>query len=102
MQITYRGPHKCQRPQGKLKITCLDNNSCNRVFTTKNDFNRHCRTKHALRDIQLIDCEFAGCNRVGSEGFSRKDNMRQHLRDVHRAACPVRQFRVQGPARGFV
>ncbi|KAI5837849.1 hypothetical protein DFP73DRAFT_600561 [Morchella snyderi] len=96
------GPHRCQRPQGKLKITCLDGSSCNHTFTTKNDFNRHCRTKHTLRSRQLIDCEIAGCNRVGSEGFSRRDNMRQHMRVVHRAACPITQFQVRGPVHGFV
>ncbi|KAH8151541.1 uncharacterized protein LAJ45_04162 [Morchella importuna] len=86
------GPHSCQR-LGRLQITCLNENCADHATsTTMNDFNRRCRTKHGLKN-SLVDCEFAGCKRVGEEGFSRRDNMLQHLRKAHGQVVPVVQYR---------
>ncbi|KAI5837850.1 hypothetical protein DFP73DRAFT_635876 [Morchella snyderi] len=92
------GPHRCQRLKRRLQITCLSND-CTHVFTTKNDFNRHCNTRHGLRE-SLLDCSFAGCNKVGENGFSRRDNMLQHLREVHGAEVQRTRFRIRGSRRG--
>ncbi|KAH0609636.1 uncharacterized protein H6S33_013122 [Morchella sextelata] len=87
------GPHICQRLGRRLQITCLNGNCADiSAFTNKNDFNRHCRTKHGLK-TSLVDCEIAGCKRVGEEGFSRRDNMLQHLRRAHGQVVPVIEYR---------
>lgn len=32
---------------------------------------------------RLLDCPVSGCERVGENGFKRKDNLTQHRRNVH-------------------
>lgn len=65
----------------------------------KNDFNRHCKTVHGLKQ-SLIYCTVAGCKR-GGKGFSRQDNLTQHLRIVHKEEILKKSFRVQGSNWGF-
>ncbi|KAI5837859.1 hypothetical protein DFP73DRAFT_284140 [Morchella snyderi] len=87
------GDHECKHLQRKLHITCLSNN-CTHEFTRKRDFNRHCITKHSKRTKQsFYDCQFSGCARTGRRGFSRKDNMLQHVRKVHKVDIPVKKCR---------
>ncbi|KAH0611917.1 uncharacterized protein H6S33_009969 [Morchella sextelata] len=88
------GDHECKYLQRKRYITCLSNN-CMRTFKTKSDFNRHCKTRHSTKTKSLIlyDCQFAGCSKTGKKGFSRKDNMLQHLRRVHKVDFPVKKWR---------
>ncbi|KAH0612308.1 uncharacterized protein H6S33_010360 [Morchella sextelata] len=90
------GPHKCQRLQRRLHIACLSTGNCTHISKSKNDFNRHCRTKHGLRK-ELLNCTVAGCEKVGVKGFSRRDNLLQHLRRVHGEELPVIRYRF-GPA----
>ncbi|KAI5841554.1 hypothetical protein DFP73DRAFT_556197 [Morchella snyderi] len=90
------GPHKCQRLQRRLHITCLSNGNCAHISKSKNDFNRHYRTKHGLGK-ELLNCTVAGCEKVGVKGFSRRENLLQHLRRVHGEELPVVRYRF-GPA----
>lgn len=83
------GPHKCIRHGRSLKISCRgDDGNCPSEFSKRNDFNRHCGSVHrgdrAEAPVErLIDCPFAGCDRVREKGFKRKDNLTQHRRNVH-------------------
>ncbi|KAH0611932.1 uncharacterized protein H6S33_009984 [Morchella sextelata] len=93
------GPHTCTRDnKRRLAITCRSDN-CAAKFTNKCAFNRHCRSVHGLGE--LVDCGFAGCNRVGSEGFLWRDNMLQHMREKHGAEQSDWRFVLRGPERGF-
>ncbi|KAF8253470.1 hypothetical protein K440DRAFT_657406 [Wilcoxina mikolae CBS 423.85] len=54
---------------------------------------RHMQDMH--RDISenppaLLDCPDYGCDRKGRKGFKRKDNLTQHLRNVHGLDIPKR------------
>lgn len=93
------GPHTCKRDGKALRITCLSAR-CTSKFPTKHGFNRHCKSAHKLGN--LIDCEFPGCAKIGSSGFTRRDNMVQHLRDVHGMEAAIRKYRIKGPVRGYV
>jgi hypothetical protein len=53
-------------------------------FRRKADLDRHFQIVH-MRATKLIDCEFPGCHRRGDYGFTRKDKMREHMREVHRS-----------------
>ncbi|RPB11943.1 hypothetical protein P167DRAFT_574863 [Morchella conica CCBAS932] len=96
--LNTRGPHQCHRPKRGLRIICLTSN-CMKEYVNKNDFNRHYKTVHGLKQL-LVYCTIAGCKR-GGKGFSRQDNLTQHLRIVHREEILKKSFRVQGSNWGF-
>ncbi|RPB11522.1 hypothetical protein P167DRAFT_536678 [Morchella conica CCBAS932] len=83
----YVGLHSCFRNGNELLIACRYNDrECSSTFATRNGFNPHFNSVHIQENPGpqvLIDCPVAGCARVGSRGFKRKDNMLQHRRGVH-------------------
>jgi len=54
------------------------------------DLERHIAIVHNRSTLQLVDCTYPGCHRRGEYGFTRKDKMVEHLRDVHKADIPKR------------
>ncbi|KAF2765600.1 hypothetical protein EJ03DRAFT_205774 [Teratosphaeria nubilosa] len=60
-------------------------------FTRHADLQRHIDVVHMRSSLQLVDCPFQDCHRVGKEGFTRKDKMTDHLREVHKLDIPKRQ-----------
>lgn len=61
---------------------------CTAIFKSSGMFNRHYKTHLPASQRHMRDCTFEGCDRVGREGFSRKDNLIQHLRRVHHQDIP--------------
>ncbi|KAH7120593.1 hypothetical protein EDB81DRAFT_861675 [Dactylonectria macrodidyma] len=59
------------------KFSCPD---CTLTFGSQNDVDRHRSSIHDRRRPHV--CRVPGCRRAG-KGFSRKDNLMVHLRDVH-------------------
>ncbi|EXJ89845.1 hypothetical protein A1O3_02912 [Capronia epimyces CBS 606.96] len=65
----------CQHP------TCVDENGQpNKSFSRQADLNRHIKSVH---EITYIDCTVKTCNRKGTNGFTRMDHMKEHLRGYH-------------------
>ena len=63
--------HKNNMHREKAIICSL----CRENFYTKANFNRHILTKH--KDLAPVECP------VCYKGFSRKDVMKKHMKDVH-------------------
>lgn len=57
-------------------------------FLRKSNLNRHVSMVHAQFELELIDCEYAGCHRKGKSGFGRRDKMIEHMREIHGAGIP--------------
>ncbi|EON67719.1 hypothetical protein W97_06862 [Coniosporium apollinis CBS 100218] len=57
-------------------------NSCDASFKRAADLTRHRMGVHG-ENVISFECDFAGCGRVGSQGFRRKDHLREHQRNVH-------------------
>lgn len=55
-------------------------------FHRSTDLERHLQTVHSTQ--KLFPCVMKRCNRKGDNGFSRKDHLSQHLRDVHNLDIP--------------
>lgn len=55
-------------------------------FHRSTDLERHLQTVHSTQ--KLFPCVMKRCNRKGENGFSRKDHLSQHLRDVHSLDIP--------------
>ncbi|KAH8787095.1 hypothetical protein F5882DRAFT_403377 [Hyaloscypha sp. PMI_1271] len=69
--ITYRsssGPFIC------------DIDGCHRSYKRVHEMRRHKRVHSSTKPHA---CIFTNCRRSGRNGFSRKDHLRQHLRQVH-------------------
>lgn len=103
--LTYQSwPHKCKikgcrYEDGTPKTTTItcEFDKCSAVFKNIGEFNRHYRCVHikAAKHSKL-DCTFEGCYRVGEEGFTRKDNLIQHLRNVHGEVITKNPVRFNG------
>lgn len=91
--------HQCLREgRGRaLTIVCLED-GCAHDPLNRNAFKRHYKVAHNLNP-EFIDCEFPNCNRVRQNGFSRRDNMLQHLRRVHGENVPHVRSEVHGQRR---
>ncbi|PUU72685.1 hypothetical protein B9Z19DRAFT_1096784 [Tuber borchii] len=66
---------------------CTENN-CGKRFGRSAELKRHKSSVHrkeiaAEERQELFECPHEGCERVGENGFKRKDNLVQHLRGVH-------------------
>jgi hypothetical protein len=61
-------------------------------FKRHTDLRRHIKTQHEA-DQHREDCPHKWCGRVGAHGFTRRDHMREHLREVHRMEIPYRSPR---------
>lgn len=66
---------------------------CTAKFKSSATFRRHYKTHLPASQRHMLDCTFEGCDRVGREGFSRKDNLTQHLRRVHHQDIPKTWWR---------
>jgi len=59
---------------------CCDDLGCTRSYKRFPELKRH-KAKHSgIRDHA---CTIIGCNRSGMKGLTRKDDLRQHLKQVH-------------------
>ncbi|KAF3923802.1 hypothetical protein ABW21_db0200081 [Orbilia brochopaga] len=56
------------------------------MFRTHRDLERHCKTCHvdSAGSINKYICRYPGCTRELERSFSRRDNARQHVVDVHK------------------
>jgi hypothetical protein len=97
-------PHKCSKaytinPSGRMiykkQIECAFP-ECKAIFKKARQFDRHYRTVHIRAADQKLDCTIEGCRRTGEEGFSRKDNLIQHMRSVHGEEIPKNLVRFNG------
>ncbi|KAH0845539.1 hypothetical protein FOPE_11669 [Fonsecaea pedrosoi] len=60
---------------------CLgEDGSPKKFFSRKADVTRHYKSRH---DIKYIDCPKKNCERKGSQGFTRRDHLTEHLRGFH-------------------
>ncbi|EMC92136.1 hypothetical protein BAUCODRAFT_159892 [Baudoinia panamericana UAMH 10762] len=59
-------------------------------FSRYADLQRHTAVIHNPETLERIDCDYPGCLRRGNLGFSRKDKMIDHKREVHKVAIPKR------------
>jgi hypothetical protein len=69
---------------------CLFPN-CTHISSRRADLARHVNSMHVRSSAVFYDCEFSACNRKGRYGFSRKDKMVDHMREVHMADIPKRR-----------
>lgn len=60
-------------------------------FARKADLQRHTQVTHNRAQLQLVACEYPGCHRRGDYGFTRRDKMIDHMRDVHKVDIPKRR-----------
>lgn len=105
--LTYPSwPHKCswktvrnKTDTATIRTKVIDCGfpKCSATFKYVKAFDRHYRTVHirAAKNLKL-DCTVEGCHRVGEEGFTRKDNLTQHLRSVHGEVIPKNPMRFNG------
>ena len=55
---------------------------CKAAFNSMTDLKRH-SAMHCTNPV-MHSCEKPGCDRVGDNGFARKDKLRDHLRQKHK------------------
>lgn len=93
--MPYSGLHQCFRHGKSLIISCLGTKNCQSTFRNRNDFTRHYNTLHYCKPgaKRLIDCPVPGCQRVGENGFTRRDNLLQHRRGLHGEDIPKSRVR---------
>ncbi|KIY02851.1 uncharacterized protein Z520_01316 [Fonsecaea multimorphosa CBS 102226] len=69
---------------------CLgEDGSPKKFFSRKADVTRHYKSRH---DIKYIDCPKKNCERKGSQGFTRRDHLTEHLRGFHMEKIAKRQI----------
>jgi hypothetical protein len=66
---------------------------CTSRFKRKADMERHCSTVHAKSENKIYECDAPRCQRKGSNGFTRKDHLTEHLRNYHHCEIPKRRKR---------
>ncbi|KIW87310.1 uncharacterized protein Z519_11946 [Cladophialophora bantiana CBS 173.52] len=77
---------------------CLDEEGRpRRFFSRKADVTRHYKSRH---DIKYIDCPKRNCERKGSQGFTRRDHLTEHLRGFHMEKIAKRQISNSKAKRG--
>jgi len=57
-----------------------DAEGCDRSYRRVHELRRHKRVHSSTRPFS---CRFANCSRSAQKGFTRKDHLKQHLRQVH-------------------
>ncbi|KAI5838471.1 hypothetical protein DFP73DRAFT_264711 [Morchella snyderi] len=93
--IIIMSPNRKGKAMYKKKVEC-GFPKCQAVFRNARGFYRHYRTVHIRATDQKIDCTIDGCRRTGEEGFTRKDNLIQHMRSVHGEEIPKNPIRFHG------
>ncbi|KAF7188556.1 hypothetical protein HII31_10218 [Pseudocercospora fuligena] len=76
--------------EGQPTYYCLYH-GCEHGSARKADLERHVQVTHLRESLNLVDCQYVGCHRKGKYGFTRKDKMVDHMRDVHKADIPKRK-----------
>ena len=67
-------------------------------FARKADLQRHVDVRHNRATLQLVPCAVEGCHRIGDRGFTRKDKMIDHVREVHKVDVPKRPNNRSSPS----
>ena len=62
---------------------CLEPH-CSATFGSWMDLRRHTNVRHCTT-VQRFPCDVPGCKYGGTNGFKRKDKLRDHVKNVHRA-----------------
>lgn len=63
---------------------------CSYSCTRNADLQRHYQNVHNREFATLVDCLVPACHRKGAYGFTRKDKMVDHVREVHKMDIPKR------------
>ncbi|KAK3702266.1 hypothetical protein LTR37_014977 [Vermiconidia calcicola] len=85
--------------QNRPQFLCLYDNCIGVGFARKADLERHVFIQHNRETHKYVDCEFPGCHRRGDYGFTRRDKMVEHLREVHKVDVPKKQGGGSPPSR---
>lgn len=95
-------PHRCRLSWNSdfLQDIQCKFGECTTICQSASIFRRHYKTHLPASQSPKLDCTFEGCDRVGQEGFSRKDNLIQHLRRVHHQDIPKTWRRRENRTRG--
>ncbi|KAK3675883.1 hypothetical protein LTR78_004075 [Recurvomyces mirabilis] len=70
---------------------CLYSGCESQAYSRHADLQRHVEVIHKTGSVAKVDCTQAGCHRSGAYGFTRKDKMVEHLREVHPVDVQKRQ-----------
>ena len=70
----------------KGKFGCQEER-CTTTTKTFTDLKRHYASKHCKRSKKHA-CHHIGCKYSGDNGFTRKDKLKSHLRNVHEGKVP--------------
>ena len=68
-------------------LHCL-HEGCEYQTKRQYDYDRHQKTHYPSQPSEKFDCTIRGCDRTGERAFSRKDNLKEHLRTVHAKVIP--------------
>ncbi|KAH8144900.1 uncharacterized protein LAJ45_11106 [Morchella importuna] len=95
-------PHQCmpdasRRQCGAACTTEINSEKCLKIFKDPREFRRHFNSVHIGKTNRTkFNCTEPDCKRVGDNGFARKDNLTQHLRNSHGVEIPKQQVRMNG------
>lgn len=89
--------HECEHFYQAGRYMCPIEN-CRSTSKRPNDLVRHQRSQHCTRR-EKFPCKVIGCRYSGDNGFTRKDKLRSHFKNVHEGrALPGRSLRNILPA----
>ncbi|KAK4540405.1 hypothetical protein LTR36_009262 [Oleoguttula mirabilis] len=93
----YYSEQPSQKPNAQYLCLYPQCASAGTGFARYADLQRHVAIVHGRQNLQLVDCSHPGCHRRGEYGFTRKDKMVDHLRDVHKSDIPKRASGKRSP-----
>ncbi|KAI5838470.1 hypothetical protein DFP73DRAFT_264649 [Morchella snyderi] len=77
-------PHECRSSsRRRCEAICtseINGAKCLKTFKNSAGFKRHHDTVHIGKKL---NCTHVGCDRIGDNGFTRRDNLNDHMRSVH-------------------
>ena len=81
------------------KYTCLEQD-CHAVLKNFGDLKRHDKAKHCTHpNKEQYPCPVLWCKYSGSNGFTRKDKLKSHYKNIHEGkSAPAKAGRVIKPA----
>ncbi|KAK3679001.1 hypothetical protein LTR78_001454 [Recurvomyces mirabilis] len=83
-----RQPSQCS--SGAAQYICMYDSCRHEGYCRYADLQRHVDVIHNTSTLNRFNCIVEGCHRVGIYGFTRKDKMVDHLREVHKCDIPKR------------